>query len=428
MLIMVFAQASLLGGVFPIVCHWAIEADRSAGLRLSRVYLGNIIGSVAGTLLTGFILMDHLSISSITVLLSEIGIALAVALAAFASVRVVGRAAVVAIGVVAGLAVAGSAGPLFGQVYEALTYKSPPTANEQFVDVVENKSGVVTVNRQGVVFGGGAYDGIIAIDMIEDLNQLIRPFSLSLYHSDPQEVLMIGMGTGAWEQVIANHPAVKHLTIIEINPGYLPIVARYPAVASLLTNPKVSIVIDDGRRWLNRHPAARFDAVVANTTWNYRPNATNLLSAEYLRLLAQHLRPGGVALYNTTGSLRAQRTACQTFADGYRELNAMVVANHPLRLDRDRLRAVLADYRIDGHPVFDTTDPRYRARLDELIAQLALDKQPREPEKAVIEDCRSILARSQALSPITDDNMGEEWNFILQNDPMLDRMRRMLGL
>src|SRR5271170_2228742 len=181
---------------------------------------------------------------------------------------------------------------------------------------------------------------------------------------------MIGLATGAWAQVIANHPSVKHLTIIEINPGYLPIIRRYPAVAGLLSNPKVSIVIDDGRRWLNRHPAERFDAIVQNTTWNYRPNVTNLLSAEYLRALAPHLRPGGVVLYNTTGSLRAQLTACQAFADGFRELNVMVVSNQPLHLDHDRLRAVLAGYTIDGHPVFDVADPRYRARLDQILAQL----------------------------------------------------------
>ena len=165
---------------------------------------------------------------------------------------------------------------------------------------------------------------------------------------------MIGLATGAWAQVIANHPSVKHLTIVEINPGYLPIIQRYPAVAGLLTNPKVTIVIDDGRRWLNRHPAMHFDAIIQNTTWNYRPNVTNLLSAEYLRLVASHLRPGGVALYNTTGSARAQRTACQGFADGFREINVMVVANEPLRPDHDRLRAVLgAVHRIDGQPAFD---------------------------------------------------------------------------
>src|ERR1700685_4178187 len=124
---------------------------------------------------------------------------------------------------------------------------------------------------------------------------------------------MIALATGAWEQVIASHPQVKHVTIIEINPGYLQIVRKYPVVASLLDNPKVEIVIDDGRRWLNRHPERKFDAIVQNTTWYFRPNVTRLLSQEYLRLAASHLRDGGVVMYNTTGSARAQRTGCSLF-------------------------------------------------------------------------------------------------------------------
>jgi len=190
----------------------------------------------------------------------------------------------------------------------------------------------------------------------------------------------------------------------------------------------VTIVIDDGRRWLNRHPAMHFDAIIQNTTWNYRPNVTNLLSAEYLRLVASHLRGGGVALYNTTGSARAQRTACQGFADGFREINVMVVANEPLHPDHDRLGAVLGAYRIDDRSVFDAADPRYRARLDEVLAQLAPPGPAGGGADAPLESCRSILARTGGLTPITDDNMGEEWSLLVPTDPMLERLRQAFGL
>ena len=86
---------------------------------------------------------------------------------------------------------------------------------------MENKSGVVTVNTKGVVYGGGMYDGMVSVDLIDDKNLLIRPFSLALYHPSPREVLMVGLGTGAWAQVLVNNPAVERLTIVEINPGYL---------------------------------------------------------------------------------------------------------------------------------------------------------------------------------------------------------------
>jgi hypothetical protein len=88
---------------------------------------------------------------------------------------------------------------------------------------------------------------------------------------------------------------------------------------------------------------------------------------------------------------------------------------------------VLADYQIDGRAVFDAADPRYRGRRDEVLQLLDRRRQPGAAQDAIIEPCASILARSQDLAPITDDNMGEEWGFI-DSDPMLARIQHALGL
>jgi hypothetical protein len=181
---------------------------------------------------------------------------------------------------------------------------------------------------------------------------------------------------------------------------------------TILGNPKVEINIDDGRRWLNRHPHRKFDAIVQNTTFNFRPNVTNLLSAEYLRLAAAHLRKGGVMLYNTTGSLRAQRTGCTIFPYGLREAELMVATNEPLQLDLERLRVVLDHYRIDGHPVFDRSNPDHQARLKEIIATVDPSTLDQNGSLGTMETCHSIKSRTRDLQLITDDNMGEEWQQI----------------
>src|SRR5476649_179179 len=108
--------------------------------------------------------------------------------------------------------------------------------------------------------------------------------------------------TGSWAQVIASNPDVASLTVVEINPGYLALIARSPQVASVLSNPKVTIVTDDGRRWLRANPGRHFDAIVSNTTWHFRASVTNLLSVEFLDLGRLHLNPGGIFFYNTTSS------------------------------------------------------------------------------------------------------------------------------
>lgn len=424
MLLMIFAQTTVSGAIFPLVCHYGIVPDKRTGVQVSWIYLANILGSVAGTLITGFVLMNEMSVGAISAFLGVFGAGTAGLVAVVGGLPQRQWRTIAALGVLTCALMPVASGPLFRGFYNHLLANNKVEPVSDFIATVENRSGVITVDSGLHVYGNGVYDGIIATDLMMDENFLIRPFSLSLFHPDPENVLMIGLATGAWAQVIASHPQVKHLTIVEINPGYLGIMRDYPAVASVLRNPKVEIVIDDGRRWLNRHPEQKFDAIIQNTTWYYRPNTTNLLSRDYLKLAAAHLRAGGVIMYNTTGSLRAQRTACVDFP-GVRVLNAMVVSPASMALDPDRLRQVLLEYRIDGHPVLDVADPSGRARLDEIVAALAPPPAGEQRPDQPTEDCGGILARSATLPLITDDNMGEEWSKLLTTDPLIERLHRL---
>jgi spermidine synthase len=206
-------------------------------------------------------------------------------------------------------------------------------------------------------------------------------------------------------------PTGKHSRAESTRPGYLSLIAQEPAVASVLHNPKISIVTDDGRRWLRVHPDRHFDAIVSNTTWHFRANVTNLLSAEFLELMKSHLKPGGVFFYNTTDSPRAQRTGCLAFADGARFLNHMVVSPTPIRWDFDRWRRILAAYEIDGKSILDLSRSDDREMLDRFMSHQ--NETGNGTENTPIEPCSSILARTAGRQPITDDNMGTEWRYPL---------------
>ena len=183
-------------------------------------------------------------------------------------------------------------------------------------------------------------------------------------------------------------------------------IAQRPEVASILRNPKVNIITDDGRRWLSHHPERRFDAIVSNTTWNFRANATNLLSAEFLELAKRHLNPNGIMFYNTTESDRVQRTACLKFAYGARFTNHMIVSEAPIDWNFARWRGTLESYTIDGVKQFDAKSPSDRALLDSLTSA---DRSGQH----LIEGCPDILARTAGRPPVTDDNMGTEWRYYL---------------
>jgi len=224
-------------------------------------------------------------------------------------------------------------------------------------------------------------------------------------HPKPKHVLIIGLATGAWAQVIANDPDVEEITAVEINPGFLPLIRKYPEVESLLRNPKVHIVIDDGRRWLVGHPDRRFDFILMNTTFNWRANATNLLSTEFMGLLREHLNPGGIAYYNTTWSGDVLATGAAAFPYALRINSFLAVSDSPITLDKNRWRTALSDYRIDGRPVFDLANPLQRARLEEVL-HLADEL---DVPNGDLESRASLQSRLKGARLITDDNMGTEW-------------------
>jgi spermidine synthase len=399
-MLMVYLIARRWGSLLPYLAQFGVPSDDRAGIRISLLYFSNIVGSATGAIITGFLLTNYLTLVQIALALGFAGTVCALILIARLNAERAERRrrAAYAVGVLAiGLMVVP---PMSDRVLENLFFKG--NADHAFAHVIENRSGIITVDTDGTVFGNGMYDGRFNTALRDDRNGIIRPYALSLFHAAPHDVLMIGLSSGSWAQVIASNPAVNSLTVVEINQGYLALIAQQPEVASVLRNPKVTIMTDDGRRWLSHHPEKRFDAIVSNTTWNFRANVTNLLSAEFLDLVRRHLNPRGIAFYNTTDSDRVQRTACLVFPYGARFTNHMVVSDSEIDRNFSRWRQTLESYVIDGQKQFDPQKVDDRALLDSVTSA---DQGARN----MIEGCPEVLARTAGRTPVTDDNMGTEW-------------------
>jgi len=407
----VFIAAALLGSAFPLLSHATIDPAKSAGKHISFLYLSNIIGSTLGSFLVGFVVLNYWSTRATSLLLLCLGFIIATVLAVLSGRKQ--RNGLFAGGCVVCLALAFGSGALFSGMYERLLFKTTYTSGLKFSDQLENRSGVIAVHSESaefgyptsVVYSGGAYDGRFNVGLVHDSNRLFRAYAVSGLHPHPNSVLIIGLAGGSWAQVIANDPQVKDITIVEINPGFLPLIREHPEVESLLRNPKVHIVIDDGRRWLVGHPDQRFDFILMNTTFNWRANMTNLLSTEFMALLRAHMNPGGIAYYNTTWSRDVLATGISVFPYALRLDSFLAVSDSPFTLDKNRWRTELTNYRIDGRPVFDLADPMQRARLDEVL-HLADEL---DAPSGNLESRASLDRRLKGTRLITDDNMGTEW-------------------
>jgi len=405
---LVALSAGLMGAVFPLLTHISIAPDNRAGARLSRMYLANILGSAMGTFLVGFVLMDHWSMQQISLFLLLLGLIMAAAIQAHIARK---RRRIALLGGIAALALAAilTAPAIFGTIYERMLFKSSYRPGMRFTHLLESRSGVVAVDQQKVVYGGGMYDGRFNTSLVGDANWIVRAYAIGAFHPHPRRVLMIGLSSGSWAQVIANHSQVERFTIVEINPSYLDLIRQYPEVAGVLKNPKVNIVIDDGRRWLARNPDEKFDLIVQNTTFHWRAHITNLLSVDYLRIIRKHLATGGVFYYNTTDSSDVLHTGTVVFPYALRVMNFLAVSDSPLVVDQEAWREALISYRIEGKPVLNLELAPDRQRLADVLAMADGLGQPGSGANAAMEYGDTIRLRTRDNRLFTDDNMGVEW-------------------
>jgi spermidine synthase len=402
-----FVAAAMIGSVLPLLCQLGVAAGSRAGSEVSWTYGSNILGSTLGSLVIGFVWMHHFALRQVS---EHLALA-AVVTGAFVLFLGRGNSRVtlrwaLPLGVASLIALAVAPASYSG-LFEKLVLGSGARIRGPFVHIVENRNGVIGITRDTTVYGNGVYDGAINTDPTHDVNFVVRAYAVSLFHPAPKRILMVGLSSGSWTQILAGHPGLESLDVVEINPGCLQLISEYPSVASLLRNPRVHIYIDDARRWLVAHPEARYDVIVTNTSFYWRDHSSVLLSKDYLEIVRPHLNKGGVYFYNTTGSEDVVATGLSVFPYGLRVLNFLAVSDSPIDFDEDRWMAILRQYRIDGQPVFDPTNQKSEETLTSYVAlATGLD---RSTDFQSLETSRSMNARLGKRLIITDDNMGWEW-------------------
>jgi spermidine synthase len=388
---LVAGTALLKSIVFPIAHHLGSSSNaKEVGRSVSRVYFCNVAGSTLGPLVTGFALLDLMSLQMNFVLMASLTLALAVACylkelglrQAFAAVLLL-----VPIPFVTGE----------NRLPVQLGQQMKETEVKAFL---ENRHGIITIyggaERGDLVYGGNVYDGRTNLDPLVNSNLINRALILSALQPEPRRVLMIGLSTGAWLKVITGFPNVDSIDVVEIDPGYLQSIQAYPRIASALDDPRVKVHIDDGRRWLKMHPENRYDLIVMNTTWHWRAFSTNLLSREFLEIIRSRMNPGAIFAFNATGSGDAFKTAVGVFDHAYRYINVIYAADHDFRGNLagqagiDQLRKIT----VDGAPLFPPGDARATAQLESFVnepfVEFAADQAEAPREYSVITD-RNML-------------------------------------
>jgi spermidine synthase len=391
----------LTGGIFPLLCHFGIREATSVGVSLSWIYFANILGSTAGPLVTGFIFLNTIGLDKNILYLSIATLTISCFIFLISRHQLKIKTLLICLSILCIIIILNLHDKVFSQIFEKLHYKTEYINKKPYKYLIQNRAGIISVEqaKTDIIYGGGVYDGRFNIDPILNTNGIRRAYMIGALHPNPEEVLEIGLSSGSWTFAIASNKKVKSLSVIEINPDYVKIIKKYPDHSAILTNPKITIYIDDGRRWLNRNKDKKYDLIVMNTTFHWRSHATNLLSEEFLRICKEHLKPGGVIYYNTTWSEDVIFTAAKVFKYVTKYDSFIAVSDHPFSMSyEDRVKNLL-EFENNGKPIFDQNNPELRHILHNMALSDLSDK---------AEEIRSKIG----LLSITDDNMATEFKRI----------------
>lgn len=110
----------------------------------------------------------------------------------------------------------------------------------------------------------------------------------------PLKTAIVGLASGVTAGRLLDDPRVGRLDLLELEPAMVAASHAFDHVNGRpLDDPRTTLVIDDARAWLARHPGG-LDLIVSEPSNPWISGVSNLFTLEYWRLAHDRLAPDGV--------------------------------------------------------------------------------------------------------------------------------------
>jgi spermidine synthase len=278
----VLAPITLLGMIFPTLLR---SHDTTTGS--GRLYAANTLGAVVGALAAGFLLLPLIGATRTSWLA-----ALLIALAGVVTHRGAAQLAATAIALCLGGVVA-SLGADNAASRRVHGYQAQPF--QQLLHVDEGPDSTLWVTQDARTHKRAlVIDGFLATS--EGMNTKYMGWMghlPALAATRLDRALVICFGTGQTAYAVWQHGPAR-LDVVDISPAVLDAAGYFGSNHGVLERDNVHATVMDGRAYLRRQPAARFDLVTLEPMPPNFAGVNNLYSTEFYRLVAARLAHAGV--------------------------------------------------------------------------------------------------------------------------------------
>ena len=292
--VLFFIPLTLLATTGPFLVRVLTQSVNVVGGQVGRLSAVSTLGSVAGTVLIGYVLIPFLP-NSIT-MFATAGVLMAVALGWFLGWgRATGNPAVALIGLALGV--------LFGWNGVAQDARTDFRYGRQLFRSNSNFGQLQVLERNGDGHRIYLNDYLTQNGVDTRTKQSIYLFTYMLhglastYAEHKDDVLCIGGGVGIVPMQLAREGV--RVDVVEINAAVIPLAEKFFD----LEPAKLNIHIGDGRAFLN-YTAKKYDAIILDAFLGDSTPA-HLMSREAFDSMRRVLKPGGVLVMNSFGDLSA---------------------------------------------------------------------------------------------------------------------------
>ncbi len=318
----VLPGALLWGASFPLGLAALASKDDDPARLVGVAHAANTLGAIVGSMMTSLVVIGTIGTQDtqrVLIALAAISALLTLALV----VGEEGRLKLAPRGLLAGggaallglwvISTVGTIPPLLVGYGRFMAYRM--FAHGDFIFVGEGTNSTVAVSQlENGVRNYHNAGKVQASSEPQDmrLQRMLGHFT-TLLSPNPTDVLVIGFGAGVTAGAVSIDPLVQHVTVAELEPLVPKVAGEYFAESNhgVAQNPKVSVVIDDGRHFLLTSRKT-FDAITADPFDPWTRGAASLSTLEFYQLARKHLKPGGVItawlpLYeNTEAAVRSE--------------------------------------------------------------------------------------------------------------------------
>lgn len=288
----------LMGFAFPVITGLYVRIRGEVGSGVGNIYSANTLGSIAGSLLMGFVLMPAIGLLPAIAAMAGIYLAISVVLLvaftpAWTRVRLIKAGAFAAVALLF----------VFTTNYRSVDFIATTlkTHNggdaEKLLYFQENATGDVLVKESKKYGHEMIIDGVqVASDGDFDLHSHLYPAHLmSLLHKNPEDILVVAFGCGGTGGSILKYDDVRQMDVVEICDGVVEPAKQFftPMNSNVFENPKLNLIIQDGKNYV-RMTDKSYDIIYSGPIHpQSNQGSAALYTKEYFEDCRARLKPGG---------------------------------------------------------------------------------------------------------------------------------------